>query len=71
MTESGAEKRRGFWEERHALSAFIVRALMTFLGTVGALGCIMSSLGFYDTNMIALDVRSTGTVRSKRYLVPM
>ena len=46
MTESGAEKRRGFWEERHALSAFIVRALMTFLGTVGALGCIMSSLGF-------------------------
>ena len=46
MTESGAEKRRGLWEERHELSAFIVRALMTFLGTVGALGCIMSSLGF-------------------------
>ena len=46
MTEGGAEKRRGLWEERHELSAFIVRALMTFLGTVGALGCLMSGLGF-------------------------
>ena len=46
MTEGGAEKRKGLLEERHMLSVFIMRALMTFLGTVGALGCLMSSLGF-------------------------
>ena len=46
MTEGGAEKRKGLLEERHMLSVFIMRALMTLLGTVGALGCLMSSLGF-------------------------
>ena len=45
MTEGGAEKRKGLLEERHMLSVFIMRALMTLLGTVGALGCLMSSLG--------------------------
>lgn len=46
MTESAEGKKRGLLEERHELSAFIVRSLMTFLGTVGALGCLMSGLGF-------------------------
>ena len=46
MTEGGAEKRRGSFGERHKLSVFIMRALMTFLGTVGAMGCLMNGLGF-------------------------
>ncbi len=46
MTEGEVAKRRGLLGERHELSVFIMRALMTFLGTVGALGCLMSGLGF-------------------------
>lgn len=46
MTEGGAEKRKGLLVERREISSFIMRTLMTLLGTVGALGCLMSSLGF-------------------------
>ena len=46
MTEGAEGKRKGLMEERRELSAFIVRSLMTFLGTLGALGCLMSGLGF-------------------------
>ena len=46
MTEDRTEKRRESFGERHELSVFIMRALMTFLGTVGAIGCLMSGLRF-------------------------
>lgn len=57
MTEDVSEKRNGIWEGRHELSAFTVRALMTFLGTFGALGCLMSGLGFsIETSIVDIAV---------------
>ena len=46
MTEDSAVKRNRLLGERLEFSAFVVRSLMTFLGAVGALGCLMSGLGF-------------------------
>ena len=46
MAAAKISKRKGPRGERNELSAFVVRALMAFLGTVGACGCLMSGLGF-------------------------
>ena len=65
MTEGGAEKRKGLLGERREISSFIVRTLMTLLGTVGALGCLMSGLGFsfssglFDITVVLVSVMFT------------
>ena len=73
MTEGGAVKRRGLFGERRELSAFAVRSIMTFLGTVGALGCLMSGLGFsfrpgvFDISVVCASVLFTDAMLRTGY----
>ena len=73
MTEGGAVKRRRLFGERRELSAFAVRSIMTFLGTVGALGCLMSGLGFsfrpgvFDISVVCASVLFTDAMLRTGY----